>query len=471
MNDKKRIFRYVLLDFLSAMIAWQIFNIFRFHIFRDTIHYLDLTSFLFSIKALWLGIFVPVIWLIIYYFSGYYSKPRRKTNLGDLLNVALSTFFGVLLLFFIIIINDYPEEVDLYYEIAIAFFVIHFSITWFFRFIQTAPLIIQQSKGRFCVPILIVGTGENAAKVYREFNQYHSNFAYQLMGFIRTGLVIKNAVSEEQILGDMNQLGIFIEQYKVEQLFFSIDSHNPDDIQQLLNLTYKYRIPVKAFASRQDILAGKVSLFSLFGIPMINLTPSTMPVWQKNIKTFIDKLLSLLVLIFLIPLFLYLAIRVHLNSKGKIFYSQERVGKNGNTFRIYKFRTMYMDSEPDGPLLSRVDDPRVTKYGRFMRRYRLDELPQFWNVLKGDMSLVGPRPERKHFVDLIVKKAPHYYLIQSVLPGVTSWGMVKFGYANTVEKMIKRLEYDIIYLENQSLLIDLKILVFTLKPLCSGKGQ
>jgi len=471
MNDKKRILRYVLLDFLSAMIAWQIFNIFRFHIFRDTIQYHDLTSFLFSFKALWLGVYVPVFWLILYYFTGYYSKPRRKTNLGDLLNVGLSTLFGVLMLFFMIIINDYPEAADLYYEIAITFYVIHFIFTWFFRFIQTAPLIIKQSKGRFCVPVLVVGSGENAAKVYKEFNQYHSNFAYQLKGFIRTGLVVRDAVPSEQILGDMDQLGTIIDAFNVEQLFFAIDSHNPDDIQHLLNLIYKYRIPVKAFASKQDILAGKVSMFSLFGIPLINLTPSTMPVWQKNIKTFIDRFLSLLVLILLIPLFIYLAIRVRLSSKGKVFYSQERVGKNGKTFRIYKFRTMFDDSEPDGPRLSRMDDPRVTKYGRFMRKYRLDELPQFWNVLKGDMSLVGPRPEREYFVDLIVKKAPHYYLIQSVLPGVTSWGMVKFGYANTVEKMIKRLEYDIIYLENQSLLIDLKILIFTLKPLCSGKGQ
>lgn len=418
-----------------------------------------------------MGFFVPVFWLVVYYFTGYYAKPRRKTNLGDLMNTSISTLCGVLFLFFVIIINDYPEEPDLYYEVIIAFFSIHLFLTWFFRFVQTGPLIIAQSKGRYCVPVLIIGTGDNAAKVLQEFNQYKSSFSYQFKGFVRSGINPKDVVPPQEILGNMDDLDKLIARYKVEELFYAIENHNPDIIQPLLDLTYKFRIPMKAFANRQDILAGKVSLFSLFGIPMVNLTPRTMPSWQSSIKFIIDKVFSFVVLILLLPLYLYLAIRVRISSKGCVFYTQERIGKHGKVFNIYKFRTMFVESEPDGPLLSQVNDHRVTPYGRFMRKYRLDELPQFWNVLKGDMSLVGPRPERKYFVDQIVRKAPHYYLIQSVLPGVTSWGMVKFGYANTVEKMIKRLEYDIIYLENQSLMIDLKILVFTLKPLFSGKGQ
>ena len=469
MNDKKRIHLYLLFDFLSALIAWQIFNVFRFNVFRDTIYVSSLSGFMISYKAFWMGILVPLCWLIIYYFSGYYSNPRRKTNLGDLMNTSITSLTGVLILFFTVVINDYPEEPYLYYEIAIGFLFIHFLCTWIFRFLQTAPLIVHQSKGRYCVPIFIVGTGENSARVSGEFNQYRSNFIYQLKGFIRTGQE-KDAVPAQEILGDMSQLGQLIAEHQVEELIFAIDSRDPDKTQQLLDLTYVHRIPVKAFASKQDILSGKVSLFSLFGIPMIHLIPSSMPEWQKNIKLFSDKIVSLVVLLVLSPLFLYLAIRVRQGSSGSIFYVQKRVGKDGKAFNIYKFRTMFMDAESGGPSLSSEDDPRVTSYGRFMRKYRLDELPQFWNVLIGNMSLVGPRPERQYFVDQIVAKAPHYYLTQSVLPGITSWGMVKFGYANTVEKMIQRLEYDIIYLENQSLLIDLKILVFTLKPIFSGKG-
>jgi len=177
-----------------------------------------------------------------------------------------------------------------------------------------------------------------------------------------------------------------------------------------------------------------------------------------------------MIMAFLSPLFLYLAIRVWLGSPGRVLYAQERVGKHGKIFRMYKFRTMYMDAEPEIPLLSTLDDARITPYGRFMRKYRLDEIPQFWNVLKGDMSLVGPRPERQYFVDRIVEKIPQYGLIQSVLPGITSLGMVRYGYANSVEKMIERFNYDRAYLENRSLWIDLKILFLTLKPLLSGKG-
>jgi lipopolysaccharide/colanic/teichoic acid biosynthesis glycosyltransferase len=203
---------------------------------------------------------------------------------------------------------------------------------------------------------------------------------------------------------------------------------------------------------------------------MVRMTPLLMPVWQRNLKTIFDIFCSFIMMILLIPVYIYLGIRVMSDSPGKIIYSQERVGKNGRIFKMYKFRTMYDGSEPDGPLLSSTEDPRVTPYGKIMRKYRLDELPQFFNVFKGDMSLVGPRPERKYFVEKIVKVAPHYYLTQNVLPGITSWGMVKYGYANSVEKMIKRLEYDVLYLENQSILIDFKILVFTLKPLLKGKG-
>ena len=470
MKDRRRILFYVLLDFLSALLAWQIFNVFRFNMLRNETGYLCMSGFLISAKAVWLDCLVPVLWLVIYFFSGYYANPRRKTNLGDFMSTALSTLIGVLTLFFLVVINDYPDKTSLYYTIAIGLFIIHFTCTWLLRLMQTAPLLHQHTRGSNCIPILIIGTGENAKRIFREFNKNRTNFVYLLKGFVRTGTE-KDTLPLDEILGNIDQIGDLIFKYQVEELVFATDSHDPDLTQQLLNEIYIYRIPVKAMASRQDILSGKVSLFSLLGIPMINLTPSLMPEWQKNIKYIFDRVMSLIVLLILQPFFLYFAIRVRLDSPGKIFYSQERVGKNGKNFRIYKFRTMYSDSEPEYPLLSSMDDPRITRYGRFMRKYRVDEIPQFWNVLKGDMSFVGPRPERQYFVNQIVLKAPHYYLTQSVLPGITSWGMVKFGYANTVDKMIERLEYDIIYLENQSILIDFIILVFTLKPLIAGKGM
>jgi exopolysaccharide biosynthesis polyprenyl glycosylphosphotransferase len=470
MTDRKRITRYILLDYASAFIAWQAFNVFRFFTFRHTIHFTGLWEFLAVDKALWMSVLIPAIWLVIYHFSGYYSAPRRKTNLGDLLNTAICTFIGVLLLFFIIVIDDYPEYPSLYYKIMLGFFLIHFFCTALVRFFQTQRLLLHQSRGRDCIPVFVVGTGEKALQIRSDFNKNRSSFCYRLEGFIRTGLV-EDKVTEEEIRGGMDDLEELLKGHRIEELLFAVDDLNPSKARKLLRTVYSCRLPVRAYANRSDILAGKVSLFSLFGIPLINLTPAYMPVWQQNLKKLFDTVFSALVLVLLSPVYAYLALRVRMDSPGPVFYAQERVGKNGRLFQIYKFRTMYAGAEPDGPMLSSVNDPRVTPYGRFMRKYRLDELPQFWNVLRGNMSLVGPRPERPHFVDIIVKKSPQYYLTQQVLPGITSWGMVKYGYADTVKKMIRRLEYDIIYLENQSLLIDLKILVFTLKPLLSGKGQ
>jgi len=331
-------------------------------------------------------------------------------------------------------------------------------------------MIRRQYRGIGCIPVFVVGTGKNALRIRHEFNRYNSSFCYKLVGFVRTGQV-KDLVSADEICGNMEDLPGLLTKHRVEEIIFAIDDLQPATTRSLLDAVYPLQVPVKAYARRQDMLAGSVSLFSLFGIPLVNLTPAPMPRWQQNFKVVLDKLFSLIVMVLLSPFFLFLAIRVRIDSPGRVIYSQERLGKDGKPFKIYKFRTMFVNAEPDGPQLSNIDDPRVTPYGRFMRKYRLDELPQFWNVIKGDMSLVGPRPERAHFVEQIVRKAPQYYLTQHVLPGITSWGMVKYGYADTVEKMVQRLEYDLIYLENQSLLIDLKILVFTLKPLLRGNGQ
>ncbi|HET9571776.1 MAG TPA: sugar transferase [Bacteroidales bacterium] len=470
MNDRKRILRYVLLDYVSAFFAWQLFDVFRFFTFRHTIQFPNLTEFMTAEKALWMSVLIPALWVVIYHFSGYYATPRRKTNLGDLLSTGVSTFFGVLFLFFLIIINDYPEYPALYYEIMGGFFLIHVVCTTLTRFLQTNSLIRKQAKGIDCIPVFVIGTGKNALRIRREFNQYKSSFCYKLVGFIRTGQV-RDEVSADEICGNMEELLPLMTANRVEEIIFALDDTHPTNTGKLLNSVYHLHVPVKAYASRQDMLAGSVSLFSLFGIPLVNLTPAAMPMWQQKIKALLDKTFSLIVLVLLSPFFLFLSIRVRLDSPGKVFYAQERLGKAGKPFRIYKFRTMFTNAEPDGPQLSNINDSRVTPFGRFMRKYRLDEIPQFWNVIKGDMSLVGPRPERRHFVELIVRKAPQYYLTQQVLPGITSWGMVKYGYADSVEKMIQRLEYDIIYLENQSLLLDLKILVFTIKPLLRGKGQ
>jgi lipopolysaccharide/colanic/teichoic acid biosynthesis glycosyltransferase len=192
---------------------------------------------------------------------------------------------------------------------------------------------------------------------------------------------------------------------------------------------------------------------------------------QRSIKRIIDILLALTGTIILLPLILFTALIVKISSRGEIFFLQERVGINQIPFMIWKFRSMHISAEETGPQLSSDVDSRITLWGKIMRRWRLDELPQLWNVLKGDMSIVGPRPERKYFIDQIIKTHPEYLNLLKVKPGLTSMGMVKFGYAENVDEMIKRMEYDLEYLKNISLLSDLEIMLKSIKVILAGKGK
>lgn len=188
------------------------------------------------------------------------------------------------------------------------------------------------------------------------------------------------------------------------------------------------------------------------------------------IKRLFDVICSAIALVVLCPLFLVIAVFIKCDSKGPVIYRQQRLGRLAKPFTILKFRTMYENAETDTPLLSAKDDKRITKFGCLLRKYHLDELPQLWNILVGDMSFVGPRPERKYFVDQLLVIAPEYVKLFKVRPGLSSWGSVKYGYASDLSQMVERMKYDLMYLDKMSLAIDIKIMAYTIKTVVTGKG-
>jgi len=262
-----------------------------------------------------------------------------------------------------------------------------------------------------------------------------------------------------------------IGQHAVEEAIIAVDSGEHEHISRIMNELEGTGVRIKIIPDMYDILSGSVKMTSIFGAPLIEVNPSIMPAWQFSLKRAIDICASVLALIVLTPVFIVLMIGVKLSSPGPVFFWQERIGKHGRPFRIVKFRSMYPDAERHGPQLSSTSDPRITSFGRWMRKTRMDELPQFWNVLKGEMSLVGPRPERQHFIDAIMEMAPHYRHLHKVRPGITSWGQVKFGYAENVDQMVRRLKFDVLYIENMSIAMDLKILAYTVLIILKGDGK
>ena len=457
--------KYIGVDIISASLAWFLFIYYR-------VVYLDESFFTLKPEYIFNMSIISLCWLIFYSLLGQYNAIYRKSRLKEISQIFMATLVGVTVIFFAVLLDDFIINYKQYYTSFIILFCFHFIISSFFRFLLTTRTALRIHNKINGFNTLIIGSNEKAELLFKELENEQKSSGHILLGFLNVDNK-KNHLLDKYIphLGSFEQAKQIIKDKAIEDVIIAIESSEHHKIERILNELETINVYVKIIPDMYDILSGSVKMNSILGTPLIEIKHKLLPQWEFVVKRFFDYLFSLLAIILLSPFMILTAIAVKLSSSGSIIYKQERIGQYGKKFNIYKFRSMYEDAEKEGPKLSSKTDSRITPWGRIMRRIRLDETPQFFNVLFGHMSFVGPRPERDFFANQLIKKAPHYKHIYRVKPGITSWGMVKFGYAENIDEMLERLKYDILYIENMSLLIDLKIMIHTVLIILEGRGK
>lgn len=464
-NNLLHTLKYIGVDIISASLAWFLFIYYR-------VVYLDESFFTLKPEYIFNMSIISLCWLIFYSLLGQYNAIYRKSRLKEISQIFMATLVGVTVIFFAVLLDDFIINYKQYYTSFIILFCFHFIITSFFRFLLTTRTALRIHNKIIGFNTLIIGSNEKAELLFKELENEQKSSGHILLGFLNVDNK-KNHLLDKYIphLGSFEQAKQIIKDKAIEDVIIAIESSEHHKIERILNELETINVYVKIIPDMYDILSGSVKMNSILGTPLIEIKHKLLPQWEFVVKRFFDYLFSLLAIILLSPFMILTAIAVKLSSSGSIIYKQERIGQYGKKFNIYKFRSMYEDAEKEGPKLSSKTDSRITPWGRVMRRIRLDETPQFFNVLFGHMSFVGPRPERDFFANQLIKKAPHYKHIYRVKPGITSWGMVKFGYAENIDEMLERLKYDILYIENMSLLIDLKIMIHTVLIILEGRGK